>query len=221
MTLNTKGPCAQCSRMFSKSKASSHLLQCIAETFAPSESTTEGYLICVSSCDYPSWYWMFITVPKDFTLKDVDYFLRDIWLECCGHMSAFYIGDLDYSSYPMTGDGTQSMNKKMGQILSPGLKFTYTYDMGSSTDLKLDVVATVTACPDDEINLIMRNDPPAFLCEICNKSAETICTLCGGKTCKGCNEKHSCVIKEDDTYMLSNLVNSPRTGVCGYECEYE
>ncbi|CAG8578296.1 17151_t:CDS:1, partial [Dentiscutata heterogama] len=199
--------------MYSKSRASSHLLQCIAETFTPSESTTEGYLICVSSRDFPSWYWMYITVPKNFTLRMLDDLLRDTWLECCGHLSAFYIGNLDYSSHPISGDGSQSMNKKMGQVLSPGLKFEYTYDMGSSTDLKLDVIATLPACPYDEITLMMRNDPPAFTCEICNKPAETICTLCSEKTCTDCNEKHSCVVNENDTYMLANLVNSPRTGV--------
>ncbi|CAG8559733.1 20179_t:CDS:1 [Racocetra persica] len=217
MTLNTKGPCAQCAKKYSAGKASSHLLQCIAQTYTPSDLTSEGYLIRVSSNDYPSLYWMFLTIPKDFTLRILNDFLRDIWLECCGHLSAFYIGDLEYSSHPISGDGTLSMNKKMSQLMSPGLKFGYTYDMGSSTDLRLEVVASLVACPFDDITPMMRNDPPAFSCEMCDKPAEIICTLCGGKTCTDCREKHSCVVNEDDTYMLATLVNSPRTGVCGYE----
>ncbi|CAG8523387.1 10123_t:CDS:1 [Cetraspora pellucida] len=216
MTLNTKGPCAQCGRKYSAGRASSHLLQCIAQAFTPSDLMGEGYLVRISSDDYPSLYWMFVTIPKDFNLRILDEFLRDIWLSCCGHMSMFYIGDDEYSAHPMSDDGTYSMNKKVGQLFSPGLKFNYTYDMGSSTDLRLEVIATVVACPCDDITVMMKNDPPAFLCELCDKPAKIICTLCGGKTCKGCKKKHSCVVNENDTYMLSPLINSPRTGVCAY-----
>ncbi|CAG8639850.1 17116_t:CDS:1, partial [Cetraspora pellucida] len=216
MTLNTKGPCAQCARMYSAGKASSHLLQCIAQAYTPSDLTSEGYLMRISSKDHPSWYWMFVTIPKDFTLESLNDFLCDIWLECCGHLSAFYISNREYSSHPISGDRTLTMNKKVGQLLSPGMKFRYTYDMGSSTFLRLEVTATVVACPCDDITLMMKNDPPAFSCEMCNIPAEIICTLCGGKTCKDCKERHSCVVNENDTYMLSPLVNSPRTGVCAY-----
>ena len=39
-------------------------------------------------------------MPADATLADLDRFLRDIWLECCGHMSQFTIGKARYISHP-------------------------------------------------------------------------------------------------------------------------
>src|SRR5260370_30229280 len=43
---------------------------------------------------------MRIEVPASDTMADLDAFLRDIWLECCGHMSAFKVGTTNYSSEP-------------------------------------------------------------------------------------------------------------------------
>ena len=37
-------------------------------------------------------------IKSEASLRQLDTFLRRIWLECCGHMSAFHIGSLRYSS---------------------------------------------------------------------------------------------------------------------------
>lgn len=154
---------------------------------------------------------------KDATLGQLDRFLRDIWLECCGHLSEFTIGGRHYMSHTESGRSSQSMKNTMGQLLSPGLQFRYVYDMGSSTELELEVVGAISACPKREIKLLMRNDPPPFSCASCKKAPEIICSMCGETTCADCSEEHSCAIDEGDTYMLMPLVNSPRAGVCGYE----
>jgi len=41
---------------------------------------------------------MHIEMPVSGTLYDLDSFLRAVWLECCGHLSAFRIGKVSYSS---------------------------------------------------------------------------------------------------------------------------
>jgi len=45
-------------------------------------------------------YWMHLEVPAEATLTDLDGFLRKVWVECCGHLSAFTIGGTTYSSEP-------------------------------------------------------------------------------------------------------------------------
>jgi hypothetical protein len=45
-------------------------------------------------------YWMHFEVPADSKLTDLDDFLRKVWVECCGHLSAFTIGGTAYSSEP-------------------------------------------------------------------------------------------------------------------------
>lgn len=47
---------------------------------------------------YEKDYWLYADISMTSTLKTLDTFLRDIWLECCGHMGAFYWSD--YSGVP-------------------------------------------------------------------------------------------------------------------------
>lgn len=182
-----------------------------------SQSTTEGYLVRVSWAEQPNLYWMYIALPKNASLSQLDQFLRDTWLECCGHLSEFTISGRHYMSHTESGNPSQAMKNKIGQFSSPGLKFHYTYDMGSSTDLELEVIEAITMPSQKKITILMKNEPPAFLCEACKKPAEIICSLCGATICANCREDHSCVIEEEDAYMLMPLVNSPLAGVCGYE----
>ncbi|GHV12564.1 hypothetical protein FACS189491_05810 [Spirochaetia bacterium] len=39
---------------------------------------------------YQKEYWLLLDIALNATLEDFDDFLRQIWLECCGHMSGFY-----------------------------------------------------------------------------------------------------------------------------------
>ncbi len=47
---------------------------------------------------YAPEYWTHFEVPAAASLADVDRFLREIWLECCGHLSAFNIQGKEYLS---------------------------------------------------------------------------------------------------------------------------
>ncbi|HEV7736067.1 MAG TPA: hypothetical protein VGO47_01680 [Chlamydiales bacterium] len=217
MKIKTKGKCSKCNETYSPAKGTAHLVSCVLQSFQSSQSSTEGYLLRISWAEQPNLYWMFVTIPRNASLSLLDAFLRDVWLECCGHLSQFTIGGRRYMSHTESGNPSQSMKNQMGQVLSAGMKFEYVYDMGSSTDLEIEVVETVAACPQKKVTILMQNEPPAFPCESCKKAAEIICSLCGETTCSTCSEDHSCVINEGDTYMLMSLANSPRAGVCGYE----
>jgi hypothetical protein len=54
-----------------------------------------------------------------------------------------------------------------------------------------------------------------MLCSACTKAATQICLQCAevgaGEFCDACAGQHDC-----GEEMLLPLVNSPRTGVCGY-----
>ena len=177
---------------------------------------TEGYLVRVSSAEQPGMYWVFATIPIDAPLKLLDDFLRETWLECCGHLSEFVIGSRTIFSRTESGNLSQAMKSQIGKLLSPGATCKYTYDMGSSTELEIQIVEKIDACPQKKVTLLMRNEPPTLSCESCEKVAKTICGLCGDTVCSRCSKRHSCVVKEGNDYMLMPLVNSPRAGVCGY-----
>ncbi len=104
-----KGLCSFCNSEIDKSKMTQHLKSCkqraaaiAAEAGAKDAGTAEKtkFFHIVAEGRYNPQYWMHIELPATDALDDLDYFLRDTWVECCGHLSAFQIGDISYSDDP-------------------------------------------------------------------------------------------------------------------------
>jgi len=112
-------------------------------------------------------YWMHVAVPLTAPLSKLDDFLRHIWLECCGHLSAFEVGGKRYASEPM--DEEMSMRARLSEVLEVGMKFSYEYDYGSSTALVLKVVALrEQGLPKGAVQLLARNEAPQVGCQRCS-----------------------------------------------------
>lgn len=77
----------------------------------------------------------------------LDSFLRDLWLECCGHMSAFSIGQMRYSAQPMGHGNQRGMDVRLAAILTEEAEFSYEYDFGTlqSCACVLPSAPTITA----------------------------------------------------------------------------
>jgi hypothetical protein len=172
-------------------------------------------------------YWMHLEVEAREPLETLDYFLRTIWLECCGHLSCFTIKGTRYSSNeekPICAYEREEkkMSVKMGSVLAPGLRFFYEYDYGTTTALVLKVVSERAGKPssDGAIQLLARNKPPQKVCSACGKPATKVCSDCiwegEGWLCDECAQKHECGVE-----MLLSVVNSPRVGMCAYEGGYD
>lgn len=180
-----------------------------------SQKGNKFFHILVEGYHYPE-YWMHLKISDDARLKDLDDFLRDIWLECCGHLSAFKIQGTRYSSSPMTEYDEKSMSRKLGDILGQGIKFSHEYDFGTTTELALRVVSEGEAkIKGKTIQLLARNEPLSITCNNCKNIATHVCAQCiysgDGWLCDKCAQEHDC--GED---MLLPAVNSPRVGMCGY-----
>ena len=219
----SKGQCNLCGSTFSKSAMTKHLKSCKqkdqdSETSSPGRSPRKTKIFhLVVEGRYSSDYWMHLEVPADAVLEDLDSFLRRIWLECCGHMSAFTIEGKTYSVAPMTEFDDESMGARLDEVLNPGMKFRYEYDFGSTTYLAMKVVSQEQKqIKDETITVLARNEPPSIPCMSCGKIAAQVCTEClwsdsGGWLCDECAAEHEC-----GEEMLLPVVNSPRVGVCGY-----
>jgi hypothetical protein len=198
-----------------------HLAKCAPQRLASSAAGGRGQQrvlhLAVEGVDAPL-YWMHLAMPSTATLEDLDGFLRDIWLECCGHLSAFCIGGRDYFCDATSARelGGRTMNVEVGRVLAPGVKFDHEYDFGTATHLTLRVVSEwEEASRDQSIRILSRNDPPPIPCQSCGQPATQVCTECiwGGEgwLCDECAADHEC--GED---MFLPVVNSPRVGMCGY-----
>ncbi len=199
-----KGPCYLCGREMGKAYMGRHLL---AEHFKAVEDQA-CYLLKIE--DEYSKYWLFVDIPVTSTLSTLDTFLRAVWLECCGHMSAF----MPVRSY---GDDF-SMSKKIGSF-PQGTIIEYEYDFGSTTTLYITFVQKTTRKKQKAaIRVLARNNPYEFVCARCGKPATQVDTY-EWPTVLYCDE---CAEEEvgEDGYLLP-VVNSPRMGVCGYCGEYD
>ena len=228
MTRQTsKGTCTFCHGEFSKAAMSRHLETCQQRAAAEAKAggrqktqKTSKFHLVVEGRDLPQ-YWMHLEVPASATLTALDRFLRDTWLECCGHLSAFEIGGVRYAidagMFEEPFDmGDKSMRVRLEKVFSPGQVSTYEYDYGTTTELKLRVISEREAeTKGKTVQVLARNNPPEMLCEVCGKPATSVCSQCifddRGWVCDTCAENHEC--GED---MLLPVVNSPRVGMCAY-----
>ena len=134
-------------------------------------------------------HWMLLVMQPTTSLRQLDQFLRDQWLECCGHMSHFEIGKVQYSAcVPGPGDppkfdnglaepDDQHMVNTIEETVAAGQRFSHEFDYGDTTCLDLEHVAALPfpydclpeliepprgaeGYSDDFIAIVARNRPP-------------------------------------------------------------
>jgi len=207
--MKSEGVCSFCKKAFSGNAIRKHLGSC-AERISPAGNEK---IFLVKAGEGP--FWAYFEVNGSSSLEDIDSFLRKMWLECCGHLSAFTINGKQYFSSPE--DDEPCMDVKIKDIISKGLKFKHEYDFGTTTHLSLECASERTGAQLKKIELLARNNMPDFRCK-CGKPAKEVCTECmwdgEGFLCEKCAKNHEC--GED---MLLPVVNSPRMGMCGYTGE--
>jgi hypothetical protein len=190
-------------------------------------------------------YWLHLAINRMITLDTMDAYLRDLWLECCGHMSGFTVDGVQYTkpysedeSRSMFGVEQRSMDVPLATVLDADAadqnqEFTYEYDFGTTTELTIRIVDTgswdVAAAdlvvrsddvPDiDGVHLLARNEPPRIECGECGASATKVCQSCLFEIGPDAWLCEDCA--ESHTAVCEHpaflpRVNSPRTGVCGY-----
>ncbi|NCQ17610.1 MAG: hypothetical protein COZ80_10125 [Ignavibacteria bacterium CG_4_8_14_3_um_filter_37_9] len=208
-----EGICCYCNEVVTKRTVGKHIEKCKAKIVFDSQFNNEKnykYFSLLVEATYGRAYWILVEVSSVLTLKKVDTFLRDIWLECCGHLSAFSIKRNEIA-----------MNKKLYDVYQQGLSLDYEYDFGSTTDLKIKMLAQIDSSDEKPIRVLAINKKPEILCSSCEKILSVYdCTSCGEQVCESCAKTHQCFIDEGEEY-IAERVNSPRSGVCGYEGQNE
>jgi hypothetical protein len=207
----SKGGCLLCNSTYSSTSMAKHLQSCLPEHLENQLHKKKGksqplFHIMVQGAYLPE-YWLHLKISGNARLKDLDQFLRDTWLECCGHMSLFREGRHELG-----------MGSKLIDVLRPGMELIHEYDFGDTTELLVKVIAQYEGPIKAKrpVELLARNDPPEICCNEClEEIAVEICVECqsegSGWLCESCARKHGC-----DEEMRLPVVNSPRTGVCGY-----
>ncbi len=217
MAKHPRGTCALCGYEGTKAALTKHLTTCPTEHDQTTGKQEQIFRLRVADDDVGI-YWLDIELKASTNLLELDQFLRDIWLECCGHLSAF---EINRQQYPVPYEGyqevaDQSMDIQAGKLLSSGLVFSYEYDFGSTTSLGLKVISERTGRFDGSLRLLSCNKPYEWHCCKCDEAASCINTeeMFESENPFYC-DKHAAEHPNQD-YAFLPVVNSPRMGVCGY-----
>ena len=210
----TRGACAYCGRELTRGGMTRHLPKCperqraVADAGRGDRTWTHLQVQDAFGGDY----WLHLEMDAEATLGHLDEYLRAIWLECCGHMSQFSIGGW--------GGEEIGLDTEIGEVLREGVELTHIYDFGTES------VTLIKAVGERErgemgrypITLMARNAPPELICMECDRQAAWLCMECiydhdrDGTLC----EEHARAHEHDDYGEPMPIVNSPRTGLCGY-----
>jgi len=193
----SNGNCFICGKTAGKTAIKNHVLK---------EHNGGGEMCYLLKAEgaYDKDYWLLFTVPLDASLSVVDKFLREIWCECCGHMSAFRVGGREF------GKARKIAELEVGNAL------LYEYDFGSTTEILVTVVEKIERIKQKEkTQLLARNVPSQEKCGECGTPATYVDITNGANLCDECSENYS------EEGMLMLITNSPRCGECGYDGELD
>ena len=207
--LTSEGECLYCKQVFSQKEIGKHLAKHLVDKEKNDTGTsTQTYCHVVVESDL---MFLHLLVKGAATMKTIDKYLRDIWLECCGHMSAF-----GHKNFKV------AMSHKVQDVFEPRVKIFHDYDFGTTTRVFLKGLKHYEMNMKESIVLLSRNEPLKRMCVLCKKEpALYICSRCNWDQdsyfCEKCSVKHEKVCDDFADYACMPVVNSPRMGECGYE----
>lgn len=206
MTQEHPGACELCGHEAPRSEMARHLAVCAPKHDKGSQA--EPLVQLHVEADGAPEYWLYLEGREIAHLEELDDLLRRVWLECCGHMSAFRRGRAELSQRSLLG----SLRRK-------GIAFEYEYDFGSTTALVGKVLGRRQGSRGrSAIRVLARNTALKLTCASCDAPASLVCPFCIGSDpclfCKTHAPQHPCAEEDEDVFLPT--VNSPRMGVCGY-----
>lgn len=213
----TRGACVFCGQSLTRGGMSRHLQSCRRRRAAIREADGRAgereTLLHLLAQDAPSGqFWLHLEMRGGATLKQLDEYLRAVWLECCGHLSRFSRG--------AWGGQEIEMERRIQDVLGDGGALTHVYDFGSSSVTLVKAVDAREGWPLSRhpIHLMARNELPPVACRQCGAPATRLCVQCLEEMVDDpclC-ETHAVRHPHREYGKPLTLVNSPRLGTCGY-----
>ena len=228
----TDGRCHLCGQVMTLRRMRGHLLGHFGENAgkgAPPRGAAGACLVRITGGS-PIRHWLYVRIGPLSTLRSLDALLRDTWLECCGHLSAFKDGSMSYES-SMDGIDPDSrkaapMDVGAARIISRRGSLRYEYDYGTTTELSVEMTSTCPAAgmKPDGVEIVARNSDIPYDCAKCGGAGAAVC-LCaycswnerGAMMCAPCAKRHRHTWNDDGIGIhLLSVANSPRMGMCAY-----
>ena len=162
-----RGECYACGKVMGNGTvASRHLHSCVLNRLYDEDDGAMYAHVLVKGGER---HWMDLLVSADATLGDVDKFLRDTWLECCGHLSGFRfgealvsVGDDDDELSEINGSSVKcvvDMDSLFCGVVLPGFWLKHEYDFGDTSETWLGTLSWYLVADERAVLLLARNVP--------------------------------------------------------------
>lgn len=158
-----EGKCYFCGKDVTNRTAKRHVKTCSVfqekneEGIKLSKSLKERFIIKISDKETKKFV-LYIVIDSYLKLRELDSFIREIWVECCNHLSLFRINGEKYLSNVELNDG-ESQNVSLEEVLCVGDTFDYEYDFGTTTYLEGEIVDKIKSGDSaPQIEIIIRNN---------------------------------------------------------------
>lgn len=217
-----KGKCYYCNKELTERTIKRHIKNCsdikkvISDEIKDNKKTRNQFIISMKDKYNKNTYCIYLSIDENLQLQHLDKFTRDVWVECCGHLSSFYIDEMKYDD---NSNELYQMNVKLKEVLSVGQKFEYQYDFGDTTYIILEVVDEIEVSnKHSQIEILARNDENHYTCSKCGEKAQYYQYETNNFLCEKCaDELDEDEFEESMTEELyGDYFNSPRDGMCGY-----
>ena len=210
-----KGICYNCGNEYAKRGMTRHLKSCRDLQKQQEQSGEKDYLLMRVQGKYNKRYFLYLDIKEKTTMDDFDQFLRDIWLECCGHLSGFYINGQNYTFYPFMHERAKNNPKnKIKNVLENDTKYEYKYDFGTTTGLEVEIISKRSGQDREHlIEVVARNILSDIECDECGAKAKWFCQSYDCFPYYYCDD---CVEENKGEFGAVPFINTPRLGACGY-----
>ena len=224
---NSEGICLLCGGSCSRLGSAQHIKHCRGRSVRETNwNRRSGHPEEVRSYHLQMWdpsdpdFWLHIEIAAHLTLETLDSFMRQTWMECCDHLSQFFINDRCYRrSVDNYLYEDRPMNISLDEVLGSTKKpFWYEYDFGSTSQVRMKVLSKgYSRWPG--IRLLAHNTLSFYKCGLCEENATTIRHQWNndgreqGKEVLCDTAKHPPAFLDKREYPIAN---SPRWGICGY-----
>ncbi|WP_297632333.1 SEC-C metal-binding domain-containing protein [uncultured Clostridium sp.] len=158
-----EGKCYFCGKDVTNRTAKRHAKTCSVfqekneEGIKLSKSLKERFIIKINDKETKK-FTLYIVMDSYLKLRELDNFIRDIWVECCNHLSLFKINGERYFSNTEINDG-ENQEYRLEEIFDIGDKFDYEYDFGTTTYLEGEIIDKIKSGDNaPQIEIIIRNN---------------------------------------------------------------
>ncbi len=146
-----------------------HLWSCLRQWSWSRPKDRQANIYTHASITAYQHHWMDVVIRQDTTLRQMDAFLRETWLECCLHLSQFKFGEMSAGCDELEDDRNSindldttdlaNFDSQYLTLVLPGQSVLHEYDMGTTSETTITSQCLYELPETQPIVVVTQNHP--------------------------------------------------------------